>query len=70
MTDAECIQTIDFLASVNDDPSPVEMEQLLHDIYIVVHSHGKSHSCYDVHTGWRNRAQELFNVAKQAGFIK
>jgi hypothetical protein len=70
MTDQECLQVIEFIVSLNEDPSPEEREMMVSDVYTVVHSHLTYHSCHYVHTAWRGRAQEILNAAKQAGFVK
>lgn len=70
MTDLECLQVIEFLVSVNEDPNHEEMERMIHDIYATVHSHLKTHSCHYVHEAWRKRGEELLNGARQAGFMQ
>lgn len=69
MTDLECLHALEFLVSVNEDPKPEEREEIIHDVYLTVHSHLKSHSCHYVHDEWRKRGEEILNAAKQAGFI-
>ena len=69
MSDKDCLATIDFLVSVNEDPTPKEMEQIIHDVYATAHSHRKGHSCYSVHGDWRKRAKELLKLAKKEKFL-
>jgi hypothetical protein len=69
MTDLECLQTIEFLVSVNEDPKCEEREQILHDVYATVHSHLK-HSCHYVHDEWRRQAKEFLKSAVMMGFTE
>lgn len=69
MTDLECLQAIEFIVSVDEDPKPEAIERMIHEVYATVHSHLKMHSCHYVHTDWREKGEEIFRAAKMAGFV-
>lgn len=57
------------MAYENRNPGKEQAEKIISDIFRVVHSTDKDHSCYDIHTDWRKSVGEWFKGFQEIGFI-
>lgn len=72
VSDDDCERAEYNLSMRGELPDKETMKRIIQKtilIYEIAHSAIEAHSCYDVHTGWREQTEELYNKYKEEGLV-